>query len=71
MRRTRIYRIGKLEIMRTDDLLIDWRLREPGKRWRIQVGIDRLWFPMYGAEPTWRGNLYRIHLAFWGIGNDT
>ena len=73
-RRLRIYRVGKLEVTRSslqDGVLIDWRLREPGRRWRIQLDIDRRWLPMYTSAPTWDGRLGRVMWAFWAIGNES
>lgn len=47
-------------------LLIDWRVREWGKRWRIQIQRPPLWFPMYSPKPTRRGKCW----AYWAIGNE-
>ena len=69
------HKIGHLQIMRSAYssrlsvgwvLLIDWRVREYGKRWRIQIQREPMWFPMYSPKPTWRGTGW----AYWAIGNE-
>lgn len=65
----RVYRFGHLTIMSSgieEGILIDWRMREPGKRWRIKLGREPLWVPLFSV-PSRRGRFW----AFWAVGNDT
>lgn len=65
----RVYRVGKLTVTRSgiqDGVYVDWRMREPGRRWRIQCGREPLWFPLFHPEPSLRGRGW----AFWAIGNE-
>jgi hypothetical protein len=70
-----LIKIGHLKIQVTEYahrlsvsriLFIDWRVREHGKRWRIQIQRAPLWFPMYSSNPTLRGKCW----AYWAIGNE-
>lgn len=71
----RRFKVGHLQIMLTDFtyrhskapmLFIDWRVREYGKRWRIQMQREPMWFPLFSPVPTYRGKCW----AYWAIGNE-
>lgn len=71
-------RIGHLEVALLDatgprpwTLLIDWRLRDEGKRWRLSVG-PKLWVPFsetygYVSRP-WRRRFLGLDVAWYGRG---
>lgn len=58
--------VGKLDLALMHRVFyIDWNTREPGNRWRLQLGKAPLWIPM-GEKPTRRGK----HWAWFAKGNE-
>lgn len=67
------WRIGRLSAFLTTRmhptcLYIDWRINEPGRRWRIAMG-PHLWRPLH-ATPTRQWRAIGLDIDWYAPGND-